>query len=185
MSDNSFDVVFIGGGPGGYAGAIKAAQLGLKTACVEMRGSLGGTCLNVGCIPSKALLQSSHHYIEAKEHFAEHGIDGDLKLNLKAMMKRKNDVVSSLTQGIEGLFKKNKVEYIIGAGKISAAGKVAVTLNSGKKRNLKAENIVIATGSKSRPLPIPGGGVKIRSMTIRSFLNDSNSQILTDLHPDK
>ncbi len=158
MSEDNFDVIFIGGGPGGYAGAIKAAQLGLKTACVESRGSLGGTCLNVGCIPSKALLESSHHYATAKEEFAEHGIKADgLTVDLQAMMKRKDDVVSGLTEGIEGLFKKNKVEYIEGHGTIETAGKVAVKMNDGDDRTLETENIVIATGSDVMGLP----GIKI------------------------
>ena len=97
-----FDVVVIGGGPGGYVAAIRAAQLGLKTACVEMRGALGGTCLNVGCIPSKALLESSEKFEDANHHFAEHGIDGSVKLNLPAMMARKVDVVSKLVQEKQG-----------------------------------------------------------------------------------
>ena len=133
MSDDKFDAVFIGGGgPGGYVGAIKAAQLGLRTACVEMRGALGGTCLNVGCIPSKALLQSSHLYHEAEVEFARHGINTNgLSLDLKAMMARKNQVVGDLTTGIEGLFKKNKVEYIPGTGRITAPGTIQVNLNAG------------------------------------------------------
>jgi len=154
MSDEKFDVVYIGGGPGGYAGAIKAAQLGLKTACVESRGTLGGTCLNVGCIPSKALLESSHHFATASEEFANHGIKVDkLTLDLKAMMKRKDDVVDGLTQGIEGLFKKNKVTYVKGHGRIESAGKVAVNLSDGGEQVLETENIVIATGSDVMALP--------------------------------
>jgi dihydrolipoamide dehydrogenase len=108
MSEDSFDVVFIGGGPGGYVGAIKAAQLGMKVACVEKRGSLGGTCLNVGCIPSKALLHSSHLFHEAAHGMKQHGIEvGSLGLDLGAMMGNKDEVVETLTKGIEGLFKKN------------------------------------------------------------------------------
>lgn len=165
MSDDTFDVVFIGGGPGGYVGAIKAAQLGLRTACVEMRGALGGTCLNVGCIPSKALLQSSHLYHEAEAEFAQHGINtGGLTLDLKAMMARKDKVVGDLTTGIEGLFKKNKVTYIPGRGTIASAGSVQVALNDGGERTLKAENIVIATGSDVMGLP----GVEIDEKTIVS-----------------
>lgn len=123
-----FDVVIIGGGPGGYVGAIKAAQLGLKVACVEKRGALGGTCLNVGCIPSKALLQSSSLYEEAKHNFANHGITfKDVKVDVAKMQKHKDSIVTGLTQGIEGLFKKNKVTYIKGAGKITAKGEVTVT----------------------------------------------------------
>ncbi len=165
MSDDAFDVVFIGGGPGGYVGAIKAAQLGLRTACVEMRGTLGGTCLNVGCIPSKALLQSSHLYHEAESQFAQHGIKADgLALDLKAMMARKDDVVSGLTTGIEGLFKKNKVTYVAGRGRIAGAGAVHVELNEGGERTLTAENIVVATGSDVMGLP----GVEIDEKTIVS-----------------
>lgn len=143
-----FDVIVIGGGPGGYVAAIRAAQLGMKVACVEKRGALGGTCLNVGCIPSKALLQSSEKYEEANSHFAEHGIDGKVSLNLKQMLKRKDDVVSGLTKGIEGLFKKNKVTYIKGLGTITAKGEVTV---DGTKH--QAKNIIIATGSDVVSLP--------------------------------
>ena len=163
--DDKFDVVFIGSGPGGYIGAIKAAQLGLRTACVEMRGTLGGTCLNVGCIPSKALLQSSHLYHQAEAEFAGHGINtGGLSLDLKAMMARKNQVVTDLTTGIAGLFKKNKVDHIAGRGRIASPGSVQVTLNKGGERTLTAENIVIATGSDVMGLP----GVEIDEKTIVS-----------------
>ncbi len=165
MSDDTFDVVFIGGGPGGYVGAIKAAQLGLSTACVEMRGTLGGTCLNVGCIPSKALLQSSHLYHEAEAEFAQHGIKtSGLSVDLNAMMARKNGVVEGLTTGIEGLFKKNKVTYIPGRGRITTPGSVQVEMNGGGERTLTAENIVIATGSDVMGLP----GVEIDEKTIVS-----------------
>src|SRR5262245_12189618 len=109
MSNETFDLVVIGGGPGGYVAAIRAAQLGMKTACVEMRGSLGGTCLNVGCIPSKALLDSSEKFEDAQKHFADHGIKTSVELDLKTMMGRKEKAVLDLTKGIEGLFKKNKV----------------------------------------------------------------------------
>jgi dihydrolipoamide dehydrogenase len=111
-----YDVVVIGGGPGGYVAAIKAGQLGLKTACVEMRGRLGGTCLNVGCIPSKALLQSTHHYHDAKTHFADHGIviDGSITMDLDKMQDAKTKTVVGLTGGIEHLLKKHKVDYFKG-----------------------------------------------------------------------
>lgn len=142
-----FDVIVIGGGPGGYVAAIRAAQLGLKTACVEKRGTLGGTCLNVGCIPSKALLESSEKFEDATHHFKDHGIDGSVKLNLSAMLARKNDVVSKLTQGIEGLFKKNKITYIKGLGTITGKNEVSV---EGTK--YAAKNIIIATGSEVTPL---------------------------------
>lgn len=152
MAEESFDVVVIGGGPGGYVCAIKAAQLGLKTACIEKRGALGGTCLNVGCIPSKALLTSSHKYAEASHTFAAHGIKvGKLELDLKGMMDRKTKVVGDLTKGIEFLFKKNKVTYLRGAGKLLGGGKVAV--DGDDKQTVSAKHIIIATGSDVTPLP--------------------------------
>lgn len=154
MSD-AYDLIVIGGGPGGYVAAIRAAQLGLKTACVEKRGALGGTCLNVGCIPSKALLQSSEKYEEAAHEFESHGIDvGSVKLNLKTMMGRKEKVVDDLTKGIEFLFKKNKVDYIKGMGRIDKPGSVVVTAeNGGGEQALETKNILIATGSESMPIP--------------------------------
>ena len=142
-----FDVIIIGGGPGGYVGAIRAAQLGLKTACVEARETLGGTCLNVGCIPSKVLLESSEKFHDAAHEFAKHGIDVKPSLNLKTMMARKDEVVSSFTKGIEGLFKKNKVTHLKGFGTIT--GKNEVTVNG---TTYAAKNIVIATGSEVTPL---------------------------------
>ena len=152
MSD-PYDVIIVGGGPGGYVCAIRAAQLGLKVACVEKRGTLGGTCLNVGCIPSKALLQSSHHFEVANEEFAAHGVNtGKVTLDLKTMLGRKDKVVDDLTKGIEYLLKKNKVDYIIGTGTITSADTVEVSPEKGKKQTLKTENIVIATGSDVAPL---------------------------------
>jgi dihydrolipoamide dehydrogenase len=154
MSENSFDVVVIGGGPGGYVAAIRAAQLGLKTACVEKRGTLGGTCLNVGCIPSKALLQSSHNYEAASHHFAEHGIKiGKIELDISAMQARKAKVVSDNTKGIEFLFKKNKVTYVIGEGRITAPGQIEVKAKDGSVSAIAAKAIIIATGSEVTPLP--------------------------------
>ncbi|HIC79835.1 MAG TPA: dihydrolipoyl dehydrogenase [Kiloniellaceae bacterium] len=154
MSDTQYDLVVIGAGPGGYVAAIRAAQLGLKTACVEGRGALGGTCLNIGCIPSKALLQSSEKYADAAKHFAEHGITvKGLALDLPAMMGRKDKVVKDLTTGIEFLFKKNKVDYIKGWGSIPAAGSVKVALSDGGEQLLNTKSILIATGSESTPLP--------------------------------
>ena len=152
MAD-TYDLVVIGGGPGGYVAAIRAAQLGLKVACVEMRGSLGGTCLNVGCIPSKAMLQSSEFYHEAQHSFANHGIVVSPKLDLKAMMARKSKIVGDLTKGIEFLFKKNKVDYIKGRGHIDEPGRVSVTEGDDKGKTLSTKNILIATGSESTPLP--------------------------------
>ena len=152
MAEEAFDVVVIGGGPGGYVCAIKAAQLGLKVACVEKRGSLGGVCLNIGCIPSKALLASSEKFEEAGHHLAVHGIKvGGVALDLKAMLARKDKVVSDLTKGIEFLFKKNKVTYLKGNGALLGGGKVAVTGET--SQTISAKNIVIATGSDSTPLP--------------------------------
>ena len=154
MSD-VYDLVVIGGGPGGYVAAIRAAQLGLKTAIVEKYGTLGGTCLNVGCIPSKALLQSSHHFEVANHEFAHHGIKTTgLTLDLKTMMGRKDKVVQELTQGIEFLIKKNKIDYVVGEGKITAPGEVAIkpAKKGGKKQVLKTENTIIATGSSVTPL---------------------------------
>ena len=148
-----FDVVIIGGGPGGYNAAIRAGQLGLKVACVEMRGTLGGTCLNVGCMPSKALLHASELYQAANNEFAKIGIEVQPKLNLQQMHKAKDDSVTALTKGIEFLFKKNKAEWVQGKGRIAGPGKVEVTSADGATRTLETKNIVIATGSEPTPLP--------------------------------
>ena len=149
-----FDVVVIGGGPAGYVAAIKSAQLGLKTACIEEyvdnknKPTFGGTCLNVGCIPSKALLDSSHRYQEATSHLKIHGIEvGSVDLDIPAMMKRKDDIVTKLTGGISGLFAANKVTPIAGRGKVLANSKVEVTDLDGKKEVIESKNIIIATGS--------------------------------------
>ncbi|GJY30682.1 dihydrolipoyl dehydrogenase, mitochondrial [Tanacetum coccineum] len=148
------DVVVIGGGPGGYVAAIKAAQLGLKTTCIEKRGALGGTCLNVGCIPSKALLHSSHMYHEAKTRFAKHGVKFDnVEVDLAAMMGQKDKAVSTLTKGIEGLFKKNKVTYVKGHGKFVSPSEVSVDTIDGGNTVVKGKNIIIATGSDVKGLP--------------------------------
>src|SRR5438874_9076 len=153
MADR-YDVVIIGGGPGGYVAAIRAAQLGLKTACVESRGSLGGTCLNIGCIPSKALLQSSEKFAEAGRDLAEHGVKvGAVALDLAAMMSRKDKVVTTLTRGVEFLFRKNKVDWLKGKGRITAPGRVTVTGPDGAVQEIEATSIIIATGSESTPLP--------------------------------
>ena len=148
-----YDVVIIGGGPGGYNAAIRAGQLGLKVACIEKRATLGGTCLNIGCIPSKALLHASELYEMAAKDFAELGIEVTPKLNLGAMMAQKDGSVSQLTRGVEFLFKKNKVDWVKGAGRIAGPGKVEVTGEDGAVTTLDATNIVIATGSEPAPLP--------------------------------
>lgn len=148
MSD--YDLVVIGGGPGGYVAAIKAAQLGLKVACVEKRGALGGTCLNVGCIPSKALLDITHKYHMATHDFEGLGLKASVKADLKKIMERKDEVVKGLTQGIEGLFKKNKVDYVKGHGTIKDKNTVQV---EGAAKDLKTKFILIATGSEVTPLP--------------------------------
>ena len=149
----AYDVVIIGGGPGGYNAAIRAGQLGLKVACVEGRVTLGGTCLNVGCMPSKALLHASEMLESAQKDFAGLGIDATVALNLPNMMKQKDDSVGQLTKGIEFLFKKNKVDWIKGWGKIAGVGKVEVKAEDGQVTTLDAKNILIATGSEPSPLP--------------------------------
>ena len=164
MSD-VYDLVVIGGGPGGYVAAIRAAQLGLKTACVEMRGALGGTCLNVGCIPSKHLLHASHAFEEASHDFAKLGVMVEgVSVDLKQMMASKDEVVTGLTQGIEFLFKKNKVDYVKGRGRIVAKGRVVATDDKGGETTLETKNILIATGSETTPLP----GVEIDEKKIVS-----------------
>jgi dihydrolipoamide dehydrogenase len=152
MAD-TYDLVVIGGGPGGYVAAIRAAQLGMSVACVEKRGSLGGTCLNVGCIPSKALLESSERLDEARHAFAVHGVKvSDVALDLPAMMAHKDKVVLDNTKGVEFLFKKHKITYVKGAGRIPRTGVIEVALTDGGAATLAAKHIVIATGSDSAPL---------------------------------
>src|SRR6202166_5128717 len=143
-----YDLVVIGAGPGGYVAAIRAAQLGMKVACVEKRATLGGTCLNIGCIPSKALLHSSENFEVAGHAFAEHGILIDsVKLDLAKMQARKDDVVGANVKGIEFLFRKNKVTWLKGTGRIAAPGQVDVDGTV-----YETKSIVIATGSESTPL---------------------------------
>ena len=162
--ENNFDAIVIGGGPGGYVCAIRAAQLGLKTACIESRGTLGGTCLNVGCIPSKSLLNLSENYENAKKDFNQQGIEiGNIKLNIEKMMKVKDKSVQVLTKGIEFLFKKNKVTYLKGKGVIFSKNDVVV-YEGDKKTSYKTNNIVIATGSSSVSLP----GIEINEKNIIS-----------------
>lgn len=149
----SFDVAVIGSGPGGYVAAIRCAQLGMKTALIEKYDTLGGTCLNVGCIPSKALLDSSHHYHDAIAHFEEHGIDipGEVKVNLKQMIARKQAVVDQTTKGIDFLMDKNKVEVFHGLGRFKDA--THIQIEGADKETIEARNIIIATGSKPANLP--------------------------------
>ena len=151
---SSFDVVIIGSGPGGYVAAIRCAQLGMKTAIIEKYSTLGGTCLNVGCIPSKALLASSHHYSDIA-HFAEHGIEvsGDVKVNLEKMIARKQAVVDQTSGGVKFLMDKNKITVFEGKGSFVDATHVAVEKADGSKETLEAKNIIIATGSKPSSLP--------------------------------
>ena len=151
----TYDVAIIGSGPGGYVCAIRCAQLGMKTALIEKYSTLGGTCLNVGCIPSKALLDSSHHYEDAVKHFEEHGIDipGDIKVNLKQMIARKQAVVDQTTGGIDFLMKKNNIDVYHGLGSFKDATHVNITDKDGKVDTIEAKKIVIATGSKPANLP--------------------------------
>ena len=143
-----FDVAIIGSGPGGYVAAIRCAQLGMKTALIEKYNSLGGTCLNVGCIPSKSLLDSSHHYEDATKHFSEHGIElkGKININFKQMIDRKASVVETTTKGIDYLMKKNKIEVFNGIGSFIDATQIQIEGN--KKQIIEAKKIIIATGSK-------------------------------------
>ena len=150
---NSYDVAVIGSGPGGYVAAIRCAQLGMKTAIIEKYSTLGGTCLNVGCIPSKALLDSSHHYEDAIKHFEEHGIEipGDIKVNLKQMIARKQAVVDQTTGGIDFLMKKNKIDVYEGLGSFKDATHIAI--NGKESTEIEAKHTIIATGSKPSNLP--------------------------------
>ena len=163
--ENNFDLIVIGGGPGGYVCAIRAAQLGMKTACVESRGALGGTCLNVGCIPSKSLLNLSENFHKAKKDFNNQGIEVEgIKLNIEKMMSNKNKSIQVLTKGVEFLFKKNKVTYFKGKGVIFSKNDIVVYESDAKRTNLKTKNIVIATGSEATSL----SGIKIDEKNIVS-----------------
>jgi len=150
---SKYDVAVIGSGPGGYVAAIRCAQLGMKTAIIEKYNTLGGTCLNVGCIPSKALLDSSHHYEEAIKHFADHGIEipGEVKINFKKMIERKATVVEQTTKGIEFLMNKNKIDVFTGMGSFIDA--THIEINGDKTEVIEAANTIIATGSKPSSLP--------------------------------
>lgn len=149
-----YDVIVIGSGPGGYVGAIRCAQLGLKTAIIEKYNTFGGTCLNVGCIPSKALLDSSEHYHNAANHFNTHGIDlSNLKVNMKQMIARKDDVIAQNTTGITFLLKKNKIDTFTGVGSFVDKNTVKITSDGGKTEQITGKNVIIATGSKPTALP--------------------------------
>ncbi|WP_370390941.1 dihydrolipoyl dehydrogenase [uncultured Winogradskyella sp.] len=152
---NSYDVIVIGSGPGGYVAAIRCSQLGMKTAIIEKYATLGGTCLNVGCIPSKALLSSSHHYEEATKHFSDHGIEipGDIKVNLEKMIARKQAVVDQTTGGINFLMDKNNIDVYKGLGSFKDATHVNIAKNDGTTETIQGKNIIIATGSKPSNLP--------------------------------
>ena len=152
---NSYDVAVIGSGPGGYVAAIRCAQLGMKTVLIEKYSTLGGTCLNVGCIPSKALLDSSHHYDDALKHFENHGIEitGNVKISLEKMIARKDTVVSQTTAGIDFLMKKNKIEVINGMGSFKDATHVFISKEDGTSEEIEAKSTIIATGSKPSSLP--------------------------------
>ena len=154
MTDHQFDLVVIGAGPGGYIGAIRASQLGMKVACVELEPALGGTCLRVGCIPSKALLEASEKFYSAKNSLSKFGVvTGEVSLDLPAMLRHKDQTVATLTRGIAGLFKKNKVSRYQGRGSISGPGQVIVTTNAGEQTTLSTKHILIAPGSSVAPLP--------------------------------
>lgn len=152
---SQYDVAVIGSGPGGYVAAIRCAQLGMKTAIIEKYSTLGGTCLNVGCIPSKALLDSSHHYEDAVKHFEAHGIDipGEVKVNLKQMIARKDGVVDQTTKGIQFLMDKNKIDVFEGVGSFKDATHIEIKKEKGKPETIEAKNTIIATGSKPSTLP--------------------------------
>jgi len=152
MAD-SFDAIVIGGGPGGYNAAIRLGQLGLAAACVDKRGVFGGTCLNIGCIPSKALLHASERFHEAETDFAKLGIKAQVSLDMPVMMAQKDKVVGELTKGVEFLFRKNKVEGVVGEGRITGPGQVEVKGQDGAIRRLSTKHIIIATGSDVTPLP--------------------------------
>lgn len=152
---STYDVAVIGSGPGGYVAAIRCAQLGMKTAIIEKYATMGGTCLNVGCIPSKALLDSSHHYESAIEHFSDHGIElsEDIKLDMKKMMKRKASVVDQTTKGIDFLMDKNKIDTYEGLGSFEDKTHIKITSSKGDEQTIEAKKTIIATGSKPASLP--------------------------------
>lgn len=170
MATQTFDLMVIGGGPAGYVAAIRASQLGMKTACVDQRGTFGGTCLNVGCIPSKALLDSSEKYFHAQSRLKKHGIEvGEVRLDLAQMMKRKDAVVRQLVNGVSGLLKKNKVESIVGKAQFLRSREREIQIEveaNNTKRILQSHQVLIATGSEPARLPfLPFDGKQILSST--------------------
>jgi dihydrolipoamide dehydrogenase len=175
-----YNVTVIGSGPGGYVAAIRCAQLGFKTAIIEKYDTLGGTCLNVGCIPSKALLDSSEHFINAKEHFKEHGIDIPApKVNIKQMIKRKEDVVKANVDGIAFLMKKNKIDVFKGMGSFLDKNTIVVKSSDGKETQVATEKVIIATGSKPTPLPFaPFDKKRIISSTEALTLTEVPSHLI-------
>jgi dihydrolipoamide dehydrogenase len=162
-----FDLIVIGAGPGGYVAAIRAAQLGMTVACVDKRGALGGTCLNVGCIPSKALLDSSERFAEARTHLADYGVQvGAVGLDLAKMMARKNGIVKGLTDGVAYLFKKHRITAVAGAARLAGQGRVQVKAADDNSQTLEANAVLLATGSESASLPsLPFDGKNIVSST--------------------
>ena len=185
MSDPSFDLIVIGGGPGGYVSAIRAAQLGMKVACVDSNDVLGGTCLRVGCIPSKALLEASERFHDAQSNLSQYGVKlSGVKLDLPTMMKRKEKVIKALTLGIAGLFKKNKVTRYQGLGSLVSPTEVLVTDAEGKKTSLKTAKIIIATvvvfvlqilSSPTTPSPSTSWSSAPASLALNSALSGSAS----------
>src|SRR5215471_4054745 len=154
MAAQQHDLIVIGAGPGGYTAAIRAAQLGLNVACVEKESRLGGTCLRIGCIPSKALLESSEKFAETKHKLAEHGVRAsNVELDLATMLRRKEQVVETLCKGIDGLFRKHKITRYLGHGRLNGPGKVSVTATDGSVQEFAAKHIILASGSKPATLP--------------------------------
>lgn len=153
-ASQSFDLIIIGGGPAGYVAAVRAAQLGLSVACIEKESQLGGTCLRVGCIPSKALLESTELYHAAKERYSDHGITvGAISMDLAALMRRKEQIVSGLAKGIDGLFKKHKIARFLGHGRLAGSGQVSITDSAGTVQTIAAKHILLAVGSNPSVLP--------------------------------
>ena len=179
-SSEKYDLVIIGGGPGGYVGAVRAGQLGLKTAIIEKERTLGGTCLNVGCIPSKALLDSSEHYAAALHDLKTHGVEVEsVRLNLNQMMARKDKIVKDLTGGVAFLMKKNKVTHIEGKGRLLSANQVEVTGAGGAKQILETSNVMLATGSVVNELPsVPYDGQRVISSTEALSLSEVPKHLL-------